>query len=52
MKALEERQERILARLHELQLKLNKIVDETDVPKNILLTLHVRTCTASFYKYQ
>ena len=39
MKALEERQERILSRLHQLQLKVKKMIDEDDdVSKSVLQT--------------
>jgi len=40
VKALEERQERILSRLHQLQLKVKKMIDD-DVSKSVLQTSHV-----------
>lgn len=46
VKALEERQERILSRLHQLQLKVKKIVDE-DVSKSVLQTSHLTALEAS-----
>ena len=44
VKALEERQERILARLYQLQLKVKKIADEARVLKSIPLTSCVSIC--------
>jgi len=44
VKALEERQERILSRLHHLQSKVKKMIDE-DVSKSVPHTSHVSSCT-------
>jgi len=41
VKALEERQERILARLHQLQLKVKKIADEARALNSIPQTSYV-----------
>lgn len=50
VKALEERQERILSRLHQLQMKVKKMTDE-DVSKSVLQTSHFtaveRACHSS-----
>ena len=42
LKALEERQDRILQQLHQLQLKMKKIVDEAELTKSIPQTSCVR----------
>jgi len=48
VRALEERQERILARLHQLQLKLRKMVGS--VSRNVELpALHVSFCCSARY---
>jgi len=43
VKALEEQQDRMLVRLHQLQLKVKKLTDDAEPSKNLLRTSDVST---------